>query len=1117
MKSENVEVSLSELFEMQTDVYKSMDLSDIWPDKTATYYWTNNNFLATYYANILVKIIVKSSKPVNIIEIGSGFGRFSYLLIKRIKEHFDNKTNNFRYIMTDISSDLSQRCKTHPKFQQFIKDGILEFSVLDIYNLSEAKLFSGKKLGTDIENHCNIVISNFVFSDLSGDLFTMRSGKLHKSFLNFERDTLKSLNTNFTQTLKKTKIQFSHHAIDSDFYSSEQDNYVLKHYKKDLKEGSFVNPTPMYSFFDFFEEISSSFYWLITDEANSSLEEFVNAKPKFYRMKSGMVTNPINMHALQYYVNNKGYDVVKRDVPYERLDTYLITQKNDTQNKTLECDINTFNVNDYIMYYKRAYKKLSTQRDLLVLIRLSNHDPQVLEDFFNYILKITAKGDTLFRNTLKQYLNKCWDNYYSVNSETDMAYMIARVFHNLNMHGEAIHYYQLSVKKQENEDNLLNMGRCFHDIGFYKDAKVCYKELSRIAIELPSTFINELILTAEDTVQNTKQTGMFKIDSKDNFDNIAYRNTMPGFANVLQCKFIITHINTEAPIIYFTDSNQYEFHYKFYCSILGYNVTEKIFDDVSYYKNEDRINIGGSIVVHPNIGINGKESIYTLDFWPVDPVLFEHVKLSWDLIREKIPFLKDKLYYHLSSQIQLKNYENEKNNYLASDIKTISTDSLFSNFSMIPLNIGSTYGILRILGAESETDMDDIVVYKTLPNELSNVRGVITEEPQTPLSHINLKAIQNSIPNACIKNASKLDEILSFNGKPVFFEVTGDGYTIKKASNDEIKMRSNISAQPRVVPLASYKQKEIYNLDNITKKDSIFFGAKASNMAEMNSFMDKINMVKGFSIPFYFYQQFLILNNLEDSLIEMLSSIENNSNNNEVKQILKSFRQTMMNSEIPTFMMEEINQFFSKDKQLNYRLRSSSNNEDLANFSGAGLYDSVTYNPSKVSIADCIKKVWSSLWSYRAFQERKFHSVENNKVSMGILVHESHDNEMFNGIIVTKNIYSKYGTGCYINVQLGSSLVTNPDKGAVPEEIMVTDLGTFYDTEVHYHKYSNLTSEIIMSKDDVLTMYNIGKKIHNHFKPLYENNKTEKFAMEIEFLKNKNGDFIILQARPWVN
>ena len=55
------------------------------------------------------------------------------------------------------------------------------------------------------------------------------------------------------------------------------------------------------------------------------------------------------------------------------------------------------------------------------------------------------------------------------------------------------------------------------------------------------------------------------------------------------------------------------------------------------------------------------------------------------------------------------------------------------------------------------------------------------------------------------------------------------------------------------------------------------------------------------------------------------------------------------------------------------RYRSSTNNEDLPGFNGAGLYDSKTQDPDETEedgIDKSLKQVFASLWTFRAFTER---------------------------------------------------------------------------------------------------------------------------------------------------
>ena len=78
------------------------------------------------------------------------------------------------------------------------------------------------------------------------------------------------------------------------------------------------------------------------------------------------------------------------------------------------------------------------------------------------------------------------------------------------------------------------------------------------------------------------------------------------------------------------------------------------------------------------------------------------------------------------------------------------------------------------------------------------------------------------------------------------------------------------------------------------------------------------------------------------------------------------------------------------------RYRSSTNNEDLPGFNGAGLYDSKTQNPDETvedGIDKSLKGVFASLWTFRAFTERDFHRIDHTVAAMGVLVHPNYSNE----------------------------------------------------------------------------------------------------------------------------
>ena len=160
------------------------------------------------------------------------------------------------------------------------------------------------------------------------------------------------------------------------------------------------------------------------------------------------------------------------------------------------------------------------------------------------------------------------------------------------------------------------------------------------------------------------------------------------------------------------------------------------------------INVAGSIVYHPNhILKNGSKGIYTIEFWPSDPVAFKYVKIAYEMIITAMPFLRGKVAYHPSSETQRSLYFNETNEYRNSRVTVIDTNELMGNITYNALNTGESYGRLKLISGSQNISFRDIVILENIPNDITHVAGIISEQNQTPLSHINLKAkhIQNKI------------------------------------------------------------------------------------------------------------------------------------------------------------------------------------------------------------------------------------------------------------------------------------------------------------------------------------------------------------------------------------
>jgi hypothetical protein len=483
-----------------------------------------------------------------------------------------------------------------------------------------------------------------------------------------------------------------------------------------------------------------------------------------------------------------------------------------------------------------------------------------------------------------------------------------------------------------------------------------------------------------------------------------------------------------------------------------------------------------------------------------------------------MPVVRNNLFYYPMPNAALPRYRQEKALFDASRIPILLEEDIFGDISFLPLNIAEGYGLLRLMDLNERPNSRDVVIYEALPNEMPSVGGIITTVSQTPLSHVNLRAIQDGVPNAFIKSALDIAEISSLIGNYVYYRVDADGYEIHEASLDEVdahfadRRPSQTQFPERNLTVTVYR-----DLDDIGFADSDAFGVKAANLATLRTFGFAEGVIPdGYGLPFYFYDEFMKHNDFYPRVEEMLADFAFTTDTDTRDGTLEAFRAEIEAAAMPEWMMTALSELHGEFPEgSSIRCRSSTNNEDLPGFSGAGLYDSYTHKPDEGHLSKSIKQVFASLWNFRAFEERDFFRIDHFSAAMGVLLHPNFSDERANGVAVTDDpLYQTQGN-YYFNTQVGEDLVTNPDAASVPEEILVNALNSNDFTIV---RRSNQVgdSELILTSPYLSDLHAMLQVIHANFSSLYGISTQDQFAMEIEFKITAEGTLAIKQARPWV-
>jgi len=520
---------------------------------------------------------------------------------------------------------------------------------------------------------------------------------------------------------------------------------------------------------------------------------------------------------------------------------------------------------------------------------------------------------------------------------------------------------------------------------------------------------------AMDKAPDSKKNSLLEIKSQADFDSIG-RTYHEGTPYALpHTMFVIDRKNNNK--IYYVNSQRFRFHKDFLFATglapLGTDIYK------AAYFAEDRRFIVGTIAWQKTV------DKWTWELWEGDLATAEHLKTANQVINKTF---FEKVFYKPNSIRQ-------EDVSAKTGLGIVTQSELNKNQEYLALNTGTAIGRIHIIEKLDDTveiGDNEILVLKELPLGLPPVRGIIVAKPSTPLSHINILAKGWNIPNVYIKDADKLFKEL--DGKWIKFEATLTKYDYKPAGIPELKEAPTVLA--REAP-ANLTVKKLAGLREMRKKDSIVYGSKSANLGEMLfARLPGLTVPDGFTVPFYWYDKFIRDNGLDKEIEELLDTYDFIHNPRFRREKLEDLRNKIQSGKFDEALKKQIIQKWKV--QLGGRsvfVRSSSNSEDLPNFSGAGLYSSVPNVKEEEKLIEAVKKVWSSLWKFEAYEARMRNYVDQQSVYMSALIQLGVDMQK-GGVMISKDPFdAENKNSVYISAVCGHNSKI-PDNNGIPEQVL---------------------------------------------------------------------------------
>jgi Pyruvate phosphate dikinase, AMP/ATP-binding domain len=515
---------------------------------------------------------------------------------------------------------------------------------------------------------------------------------------------------------------------------------------------------------------------------------------------------------------------------------------------------------------------------------------------------------------------------------------------------------------------------------------------------------------------DSNKNSLTQIRSQKEFDSVGrtyHQGTPYAMPHVM---FIIDRKNSNK--IYYVNSQKFRFHKDFLFSTglapLGSDIYK------AAYFNDDRRFIVGTIAWQKTV------EKWTWELWEGDLAKDFHIKTANEVINKT--FFQPVAYKPNSIR-----QEDVSANL---ELTRITQDDINKNQEYLALNTGEAVGRIHIIDKLDDTveiGSNEIVVLKELPLNLPPVRAIIVAKPSTPLSHVNILARGWGVPNVYIKDADKLFK--EFDTYVFKLDANLTNYKLTRATREEVDTK--FVELPEQVPPVNLNVKKITALNEIRKKDSISFGGKSANLGEMlNAKIPGITVPDGFSIPFYWYAKFMKDNDLNKYIEEYTDDNDFVHNPRIRRKKLEEFRQMIQRGEFDESLKKEIIEKWKT--QLGGKpvfIRSSSNSEDLPNFSGAGLYDSAKNVVTEQQFIDGVKFVWASLWKFEAYEARVRNFVSQKDVYMSAFVQIGVNMDR-GGVMITKDPFDAQNKNTiYISVVCGHNSKI-PDNKGIPEQVL---------------------------------------------------------------------------------
>lgn len=486
-----VPLSQSVIWRLQRDFYARRGLK-AWTEDNVPSYITNNTFIAEVYAGMVAAFIddcmrheqsapLSAQKPLRILELGAGTGKFAYLFLRNLTALLLEKQiapEIVRYCMADCSEALLAFWRESPYLARFTASGILEFQLLRADEQGVLHSENGNPRYASALESPLVILANYFFDSLPQDAFIIRDGEIAEALITTSGDE----SDGGSPALGSLQLSFSNAAPAQPRYAAKVWNDILEDYRSNLPKATIFFPTAA---LNLFQQLAASSdgrtLILAADKAFTRRETLAlrQGVPELEFHASGHCFSTIvNFDAMARYFWSSGGEAFLPQKHFSNLSICAFLQQASGQEfpatgKAYREAADAFGPDDLftLMTWLESHLNEVSLAQALAILRLTRWDPTALQRLCPVIVP-QLRNVAAERLDLRDAVLRAAANRFPVTSgDRELAFSCGVILLELRFFAEAMQMFEISERTLGlSAATTYNLGLCAAGLGRSEEA-----------------------------------------------------------------------------------------------------------------------------------------------------------------------------------------------------------------------------------------------------------------------------------------------------------------------------------------------------------------------------------------------------------------------------------------------------------------------------------------------------------------------------------------------------------------------------------------------------------------------------------------------------------------------